>query len=255
MNTAPVLFADNLVPLLPGGGASTAQRLTLELPRGRLACLVGPQGAGKTLYLRALAAVDPPATGRLVLNGRDTERLGRDAWRVLRCEVAFVGHSAPLLSVVDGLMNVMLPALYHGLGTPAAMRDKALAILERLGWEGDLTVLPAFLDEHQRRLLALARCLILDPVLLFIDEPFRMTDTVTWKRLAAVFVDLVRNDGLTIIAVTHQLSFVREHADLVLFIDARGVRRYESWRDFAWDEDAGVKSFLEAAGYHIATVT
>ena len=248
--SAPILVAKGLVP--EGVGASSA--LDLEVRRGEMVCLVGPKGTGKTQVLRALAGLDPPAAGSVDLLGRRTDGLGSKAWLDLRRRAAFISSDAPLLSVVDALGNVTLPANYHAIAPSAQVRQDALKLLERLGWHGDLTLLPAFLDEHQRRLLALARCLILKPVVLFMDEPFRMSDVSGWRHFGSVFEGLRRDDGLAVLMVTHNLPFVRESQARVLFCGPQGPRAFAHWREFALDPDPAIAGFLEESGFHAATV-
>jgi polar amino acid transport system permease protein len=250
---APVLAARGLVPAaLPREWLTAAHALDLALEPGTICCLVGPQGGGKTAWLRALAAVEPLATGDLSIAGSYCAGLAYETWRRLRPRIAYIGESAPLLSVLNGLANVTLPAHYHRLGSTEAIRAKALGILEAVGWHGPLDVLPAYLDEHQRRLLALARCLILDPQILFIDEPFRMTDVAGWHHMGSVFVSLARERRLTQVIVTHHLPFVRRHADRVLFISRAGVREYAGWAAFAGADDPAVPAFLESTGVAFA---
>lgn len=250
MKDAPILVARDLVP----EGVGVPATLALEVRRGEMICLVGPKGTGKTQLLRALAGLDPPARGSVDLLGRRTDGLDSKAWLDLRRRAAFISSDAPLLSVVDALVNVTLPANYHAIAPSAQVRSDALALLERLGWVGDLTLLPAFLDEHQRRLLALARCLILKPVVLFVDEPFRMSDVSGWRHFGSVFEGLRRDDGLAVLMVTHNLPFVREVDARVLFCGPQGPRMFAHWRDFAQDADPAIAGFLAESGHHVAAV-
>ena len=247
--SAPILVAKGLVP----EGVAAAAPLELSVRRGEMICLVGPKATSKTQLLRALAGLDPPAVGSVDLLGRRTDGLDSKAWLDLRRRAAFISTDAPLLSVVDALVNVTLPANYHAIAPSAQVREDALRLLERLGWQGDLTLLPAFLDEHQRRLLALARCLILKPVVLFVDEPFRMSDVSGWRHFGSVFEGLRRDDGLAVLMVTHNLPFVREVDARVLFCGPQGARMFAHWRDFAQDADPAIAGFLAESGFHAAS--
>ena len=245
-DAAPILVARNLVP----DGVTSAATLDLEVRRGEMICLVGPKGTGKTQVLRALAGLDPPAAGSVDLLGRRTDGLDSKAWLDLRRRAAFISSDAPLLSVVDALVNVTLPANYHAIAPSAQVRVDAHNLLERLGWHGDLTLLPAFLDEHQRRLLALARALILKPVILFVDEPFRMSDVSGWRHFGAVFEGLRRDDGLAVLMVTHNLPFVRESKARILYCGPQGTRMFAHWREFAQDADPTIVAFLAESSVH-----
>jgi ABC-type transporter Mla maintaining outer membrane lipid asymmetry ATPase subunit MlaF len=243
---APVLTARRLVPgTLPPGHVTAAHALDLSLQRGTITCMVGPQGGGKSHYLRALAAVDPPASGDLTIVGRYLSNLDPKVWRALRPTIAYIGPSAPLLSILNGIANVTLPAYYHRIGSTEQIRAAADAILQRIGFDGPRDVLPAYLDDHQRRLLALARCLILKPQTLFIDEPFRMTDLGGLQDFGDVFVRLAREDHLAQVIVTHHLSFAARHADQILFVTRDGVQVYGGWSEFAASDDPQARSYLD----------
>ena len=243
---AALIEAYDLKPLHPDGRAFE-HGLSCRIPAGRLVCLVGPNGSGKTAYLRTLAAVDPPASGKLRLFGQEAARLGAESRRALRLRAAFIAEGAPLLSVVTGLTNVTLPAMYHRLGHNLEIRAAALETLKFLNYPGRDDVLPAYLNQHERLLLAIARCLMLSPELMFLDEPFHMADGACRQRESDIYVRLSRERGLAVLIATHNLGFVRRHADEILFLHATGSSRYTNWKAFAESEHAGVREFLDTA--------
>src|SRR6201999_4260984 len=146
---APLLQAEGLRPRREDG-AVLDHPLTMEVKAGDTVCLVGPNGGGKTAYLRALAAVDRPAAGSVKLLGKDAGRLSTDAWRALRLRAAYVAEGAPLLSVVNGLINVTLPAMYHRLGTATQVATAAQELLKFLDYPGRQDLLPAYLNQHEQ---------------------------------------------------------------------------------------------------------
>ena len=243
---AALLEAEDLKPLRADGSAFD-HGLSCRFGPGRIVCLVGPNGGGKTAYLRALAAVDPPAGGVLKLYGRNTLELDPEACRDLRLKTAFINEGAPLLSVVTGLTNVTLPAMYHRLGNAEQMRLKAEEILAFLGYPGRRDLLPAYLNQHERLLLAMARCLMLSPELMFLDEPFHMTDNACRERESGVYQKLARERGLTLLLATHNLAFARKHADRIVFLHPAWVGCFAGWKDFSAAGRAEVHAFLEMA--------
>lgn len=240
-----LLQAENLRPQSENGRAYE-YGLSLELTGNRIVCLVGPNGSGKTAYLRALAGVDP-ANGTLRLLDQDVATLDTDAWRRLRCRVAFIRESAPLLSVVSGLSNVMLPALYHRLGRRDAVQARAEELLAYLQYSGPRDTLPARLNQHQRLLLAIARCLMLSPDLMFLDEPFHMADEACRARESDLYRRLAAERGLSVVISTHNLGFVKRHAQDIIFIHPQHIRRFDTWASFAADPAPTVQAFLRAA--------
>lgn len=246
MNAELLLKAEQLrVP--DGDGNPCTCSLDLEVTSGKLLALVGPSGAGKTTWLRTLAAVDPPLAGKLTILGEDAATLDDIRWRQLRCHAAFIAMGAPLLSVLDGLRNVMLPALYHHTGSAEQVRARAEEILDLLGYAGDTHKLPAYLSQHQRLLLAIGRCLMLKPRLMFLDEPFYMTDDASRHSEAGLYRRLVRELDMAILIATHNLGFVKRFADQIIFIQEHCVWCFDTWQAFAASPTAEVRSFLDAA--------
>lgn len=243
---AALLEAEDLKPLR-ADGSGFDHGVSCRFEPGRIVCLVGPNGGGKTAYLRTLAAVDPPAGGVLKLYGRSALELDPEARRNLRLKTAFIKEGAPLLSVVTGLTNVTLPAMYHRLGNAEQMRLKAEEILAFLGYPGRRDLLPAYLNQHERLLLAMARCLMLSPELMFLDEPFHMTDNACRERESGVYQKLARERGLTLLLATHNLGFVKRQADDIVFVHPDGVWRFAGWKEFAGAGRSQVRDFLDTA--------
>ena len=246
MSADTVVVAAGLRPYGTDGAAG-AHSLDLDVLRGRIVCLVGPSGSGKTTWLRVLAGVDAPAAGSLHILNADVSTLDAPSWRRLRCRAAFIAAGAPLLSVVNALDNVMLPALYHRLGTPDAIRMRAQETLEFLGYVSSTDVLPAYLSQHQCLLLAIARCLMLSPQLLFLDEPFHMADDIYRRREAEIYRRLARERNMTIFVATHHLGFVKHYADDIVFIHADGVWQFSGWQVFMKAPLPQVRAFLDVA--------
>jgi len=243
---AILLEAEDLKPLR-GDGSAFEHGISCHYAAGRIVCLVGPNGSGKTAYLRTLAAVDPPAAGGLTLFGQDALDLDAEAARSLRMRAAFVAEGAPLLSVVNGLINVTLPAMYHRLGNAEQARTKALEILGYLDYPGRQDLLPAYLNQHERLLLAIARCLMLSPELMFLDEPFHMTDSACRERESGIYQKLTRERGMTLLLATHNLGFVKRRADDIVFVHPDGVWHYTGWKEFAAAARSQVRDFLDTA--------
>lgn len=246
MNAEILLHAEGL-QVSDTNGDTCECSLDLAMPAGRMLALVGPAGAGKTTWLRTLAAVDPAAAGNLTILGEDTNTLDEDAWRRLRCRAAFVCMGAPLLSVLDGLNNIMLPALYHHTGTTEQVRARAKEVLEFLGYAGDTNRLPAYMSQHQRLLLALGRSLMLAPQLMFLDEPFYMTDDASRRSEAQIYQRLVHERNMSILVATHNLGFVKRFADQILFVQEKCLWTFDTWQAFAASKSPEIRSFLDAA--------
>jgi len=202
--------------------------LDLTVRPGSIVCLVGPDGAGKSRYLRVLAGLDAPRAGQLTLLGQNAYNLDEDGWRDMRRKIAFLGSRTPLISFFSGWRNLLFPALYHRLDTPEALAEKARGLLDAIGCDGDLEQLPAYLKGVQARKLTIVRALMLDPLLLLLDEPFRPLDSGGARALQGFLVDRARGAGLALVLTTNDLRFVDRHADAVLFRDQDAVHFFPS---------------------------
>ena len=243
MNAAPLLQAEALRPRREDG-EPFEHAFDYQGYAGRVVCLVGPNGGGKTAYLRALAGVDALASGRLRLFGEDVAALNDEAFGRLRRRAAFVNEGAPLLSVVSGLSNVTLPAMYHHLGSAPEIRRQALETLAFLKYPGRDDLLPAYLNQHERLLLAIARCLMLSPELMFLDEPFHMTDSACRERESEIYTRLAQERGLGVFLATHNLGFVKRRADEIVFVHHSGIQHFGGWQPFAESGSPEVAIFL-----------
>ncbi len=227
-------------------GLAASEPLDLNLQGGEICCVIGPDDGGKTRWLRALAAVDRAGGGSLELAGINCSQLTPAQWRRLRSHVAYITAGTPLLSVIPGLANVLLAAQYHRLAPIRELETKAQKLLQWLQWEGPLDVLPAYLSRHQRQILTLARALMLDPELLFIDEPFHMSGASGWPQVSKILQDLAAGLGTTLVISTNHMEFVRRYADHLLFADDQGVRSIASWDALTKLNDPGVQEFLSS---------
>ncbi|TXL12368.1 hypothetical protein BMR04_15675 [Methylococcaceae bacterium HT3] len=119
-----------------------------------------------------LAGINNPAQGKVEIFGQTTNELDKAARQKLRSQIGYLSGVSPLLSVQHGLMNVMLPMLYHRKLSFREAADKARKLIAELNCDFEPTTFPAMLNSFQRSQLALARALILEPTLLFLDVPF-----------------------------------------------------------------------------------
>ncbi|MGE0081311.1 MAG: ATP-binding cassette domain-containing protein [Thiohalomonadaceae bacterium] len=213
--------------------------LDMDVPEGAVLCLTGPDPALRSTCMQTLAAARYPFAGDVELLGRRLSRLDDRHWLALRREVGFVMREAPLVSSLDALRNVMLPALYHGLANRGASARRAHGWMERLGFTGASGLLPAYLSERDRKILALARALMLSPRLLLVDDPLHGLHVSEARPIATALAQICREAGCALVHATDDLHFMRAHADAILYIAAPAPRWFPSWQAFhrAGDED------------------
>lgn len=172
--------------------------------------VVGPSGSGKTTLLGLLAGLDRPTTGKVLLDGRDVHALTEDQrarFRVNR--IGFVFQTFHLLPTLTALENVLVPLELAGrdrLPDGSGARERAAALLERVGLADRATHYPVQLSGGERQRVALARAFANQPRILFADEPTGNLDAQTGARVAALMQELNRDAGTTLVLVTHDLE-------------------------------------------------
>jgi putative ABC transport system ATP-binding protein len=166
--------------------------------------IVGASGSGKSTLLGLLAGLDTPSTGKVILAGQDIFALDEDGRARLRKEkLGFVFQSFQLLAHLNALENVMLPMELRGEDDA---REKATAMLGRVGLSSRLKHYPKYLSGGEQQRVALARAFVTEPPLLFADEPTGSLDAATGEAVIQLMFELNRERGSTLVLVTHDPS-------------------------------------------------
>ena len=210
----PVSLAARDIHLSFGSNA-VLRGVTLDVPAGTTAAIIGPSGSGKSTLLRSLNRLYEPDRGDILLDGRSV--LADDPDK-LRQRIGMVFQHFNLFPHKSVLDNVTLaPRKLKGLSTDAA-RDLALAQLERVGLRHKADARPGTLSGGQQQRVAIARALAMEPQVMFFDEATSALDPELVKGILALIAGL-GSDGMTMVAVTHEMGFARSTADAVIFMD------------------------------------
>jgi ABC-type lipoprotein export system ATPase subunit len=199
------------VPVLKG--------VSLTIAPGEMVALMGASGSGKSTLMNILGCLDRPTSGHYWLDGQEVSRLSSDERALVRNKkIGFVFQNFNLLPRTTALENVMMPLAYtaHELAERQA-RQRARAVLERVGLGDRLDHQPSQLSGGQQQRVAIARALVNQPPLLFADEPTGNLDSHTSQEILHMFARLNREEGITIILVTHEAE-VAAHAGRVIHI-------------------------------------
>lgn len=201
--TSSILAARNLSKVVSSaeGELTILHDLDLELTKGDSLAIVGSSGSGKSTLLGLLAGLDLPSDGAVLLAGNNLSELDEDQRARLRAEhVGFVFQSFQLLDSLNALENVMLPLELEG---HADARQRARALLERVGLGQRLTHYPRQLSGGEQQRVAIARAFAADPDVLFADEPTGNLDSHTGERISDLLFQLNQERGTTLVLVTH----------------------------------------------------
>lgn len=183
------------------GTLSILQDVDFRLPRGQTVAIVGASGSGKSTLLSIIAGLDTPSAGTVHLDGTDLFALNEDQRAALRAQrVGFVFQSFQLLGNLTALENVMLPLELAGR---ADARSAALHMLQRVGLGERLGHYPKVLSGGEQQRVALARAFVVQPAVLLADEPTGSLDFATGERIMSLMFELNREQGTTLVLVTH----------------------------------------------------
>ena len=200
----------------PEGALLILDNINFSIARGESVAVVGASGSGKSTLLGLLAGLDTPTQGRVWLAGVDLGRLDEDGRALLRAQrVGFVFQSFQLLTGLTALENVMLPL---ELANQPDARRQALELLDRVGLQTRVRHYPAQLSGGEQQRVAIARAFAGNPDLLFADEPTGNLDQNTGHRIIELLFALNREQGTTLILVTHDPELAA-YCDRVLELD------------------------------------
>ena len=199
-----------------GGVSVPALRgVSLTIAPGDYVAIVGPSGSGKSTLMHLLGGLDRPTGGRLVIGGRDVSTLDPGEMAALRNEtIGFVFQAFHLLARTSAVDNVGLPLVYRGLGAKAR-RERAAAMLERVGLAHRINHRPNQLSGGEQQRVAIARALVTDPTVLLADEPTGNLDTATGESVLGLLEELNTVSGVAVVLVTHDREVAaRAHREI-----------------------------------------
>ncbi len=207
-----------------GTGQAAFQALRgvdLDIGAGEFVAVMGPSGSGKSTAMNVLGCLDTPSGGEYLFRGVHVERLERNQRALLRRHyLGFVFQGFNLLARTSAQENVELPLLYRGeeAGAQHAAARAALARVGLAGWEAHT---PAELSGGQQQRVAIARAIVTNPLVLLADEPTGNLDSQRSHEIMELLVALNRDQGITVIMVTHEPDMAAYARRVVRFVDGR----------------------------------
>ncbi|MEH2519277.1 putative ABC transport system ATP-binding protein [Bradyrhizobium sp. AZCC 1610] len=224
----PLMLLENVARIHGRGPASVTALagVDLSIAPGEFVAVVGPSGSGKSTFLNIIGCLDTPSSGRYHFKGIDTGALDATRRALLRrSSIGFVFQRFNLIKRTSALDNVELPLLYQGVPR-RVRREAAAAALISVGLSGRQHHTPDQLSGGQQQRVAIARALVVRPDLLIADEPTGALDSTTGAEIKQLLKHLNREEGTTIVMVTHDPSIAAYARRTIRFADGRIRQRH-----------------------------
>ncbi|MCG8351429.1 MAG: ABC transporter ATP-binding protein [Chloroflexales bacterium] len=195
--------------------------IDLEIQRGEFVALVGPSGSGKSTLLHLVGGLVRPTAGEIWVNGMELGRSNDKQLVAYRCNtLGFVFQNFNLLPIKSAVENVEVPLMLARVA-PRDRRERALTLLEHLGLRARAHHRPAELSGGEQQRVAIARALANHPRLILADEPTGNLDSKTGRELMGLLQRLIRDEGLTLLLVTHDMNVARYADRIVHLLDGQ----------------------------------
>lgn len=222
-NIHPVLELKNIVKSYNTDDTifTALDNVSLKINEGEFVSITGPSGSGKSTLMHIIGLLDNPTSGEVLLNGKNISKLKENQLAQLRnTTLGFVFQQFNLLAKTSTLENVMLPLLYSDV--PKNLRTKlGLQMLKKVGLEDKLKNTPAQLSGGQQQRVAIARALINNPKIILADEPTGNLDSKTGAEIIKFLHKLNKEEGRTIVLVTHDPELAKEANRTIIIKDGK----------------------------------
>ena len=227
------------------GDKQILKGISLDIHRGDVIAIIGPSGCGKSTFLRQLNLLELPTSGDILLDGKGI--LAKDVSKPsIRERVGMVFQQFNLFKNMTALKNIMFAPVKLGRLSKAEAETRARELLKRVGLLDRADHYPAQLSGGQQQRIAIARAMAMQPEAILFDEPTSALDPEMVGEVLKIMKDLAKS-GMTMIVVTHEMSFAREVANRVLFF-ADGFVKEDGTPEEVFDnpKDPRLKEFLSA---------
>jgi putative ABC transport system ATP-binding protein len=193
----------------------------VQIYEGDFVSIMGPSGSGKSTLMNILGCLDQPSEGEYYLDGENVSKLSEsELARVRNKKIGFVFQSFNLLKRTSALRQVELPLIYGGAGNRA---KRAKAALESVGLASRLDHLPSELSGGQQQRVAIARALVNEPAMILADEPTGNLDSRSGSEVMHIFQRLNREQGITVVFVTHDPWIARHTQRIIMLRDGKVI--------------------------------
>lgn len=243
MKNTPLIEIENLT--FSRGERLIFDNLNLSIPRGKITAIMGPSGTGKTTLLKLIVGQLKPMSGRILLDGQDVNKLSRSELYKLRQKMGMLFQTGALLTDLNVFENVAFPLREHFSLPEPVLTHLVLMKLEAVGLRGANSLMPAELSGGMARRVALARAFVLDPQMLFYDEPFVGQDPITMGVLVSLIQKLNASLNLTSVIVSHDVNEVLSIAQFACVLSEGRIVAEGSPKELMASQSDYVQQFLQ----------
>jgi putative ABC transport system ATP-binding protein len=199
-------------------------KVSLQVEAGEFICVLGASGSGKSTLLHTVAGLDKPTKGDVIIKGTSIVKMKeRDMALFRRRYMGFIFQAYNLIPTLTALENVSMPLMFDGAGRRERYR-RAKDILTQMGLKDRLSNKPAEMSGGQQQRVSIARALINDPKVLYADEPTGNLDTKTTREIMEILSGRVRQSGVTLMMVTHNLELAEYAHRVIHMVDGKIMR-------------------------------
>ena len=220
--------------------------IDLSIDAGSISCIVGAAGSGKSSLLLTLSGVNLPYAGQLRILNQNPHEIEQQDWLEDRLKIAHVLPNQALVSHLTVIQNVMLPLNYHLRLSLSETEDRASTLLDWLGYRADLNLLPSKIDHLQRQIANLARALVLQPDIIFIDEAFAHFDAIMKSQLIEIYKNIQQEKGITVVLATNDLQAARRCTERFIFMADTDILSFASWQSLARSTNNSLRELLNS---------
>jgi phospholipid/cholesterol/gamma-HCH transport system ATP-binding protein len=201
------------------GEQTVLDGITFELEAGKVTCVLGRSGTGKSVLLRLLIGLETPDAGSIQLEGHDISTASPQELNEARKKVGFLFQQSALYDSMTIGENVAFPLRRHTALSRAERLERVHELLSSVGMDRDLDKMPSEISGGMQKRIGLARALALEPTIVMFDEPTTGLDPITAAEIARLIVELRDTRHITSIVVTHDLHTARTIADRLIVLD------------------------------------
>ena len=208
------------------GTNTILKKVSMDIPRGRHVMITGLSGSGKTTLIKIIAGLVEPDEGQVYIEGVDISKISRSKLFEMRKHMSFMFQGGALLNNLSVYDNIALPLNYHMNLSKKEVEERVLSVLDQFGMVDIRDSMPGHLSMAQRKLVGVARALIVEPSILFIDEPIAVMDEIVRERMVNA-LNIMRDDPeVTLITVTHNIDFVKQYSDYIAILHDKRIFAY-----------------------------